>query len=117
MIKRDLYTNEEFFSTRINQRFKNAQNRIKYYNEKANKFRHSISSINKPLQKNIRILEELMVDIDECVFHKQFLLGKGYDLNIYTHIFNFRNKHHFAIHQFLIIPISDVEIKILKYKK
>ncbi len=116
MIKRDLRTNEEFYSTRINQKFANAQNRIKYHNDKANKFRQSIAFISKPLQNNIRILNELMNDSNERVFHKEYLLGKGYSVNIYSHIFLYQNKHHFAIHHFLVIPISDVEIKILKYK-
>lgn len=116
MIKRDLYTNEEFFSTRINQRFKNAQNRIKYWNAKSNKFRQSIAFISKPLQNNIRILEELMVDTDERIFHREYLLGKSYDMTIYSHIILYQKKHHFAIHHFLIIPISDTELKILKYK-
>jgi hypothetical protein len=117
MIKRDLLTNEEFFAGRSTQRFKNSGNRIKFYNNKANKFRQSIAFITKPLQNNIRILEELMVGTDKRILHKQYLLGKGYDVNIYSHIILHLNTHHFAIHHFLIIPISDEEIKILKYKQ
>jgi hypothetical protein len=117
MIKRDLYTNEEFFSTRINQRFKNAQNRINYWNAKANKFRQNIAFITKPLQNNIRILDELMVDTNERIFHREFLLGKSYCLNTYSHIFLYQKQKHFAIHNYLVIPISDLEIKFIKYKK
>jgi hypothetical protein len=116
MIKRDLLTNEEYFSTRSTQRFKNSENRIRFYNLKAKNFRQRIAFVTKPLQNNIRILEELMVDTDERIFHNQFLLGKGYSLNIYSHIILHLNKNHFAIHHFLVIPISDSEIKILKYK-
>lgn len=115
MIKRDLYTNEEFVPTRINQKFSHSKNRIDYYNEKANKFRQSIAFISKPLQNNIKILNDLMFGKEEQVFHKQFLLGKGYSVNIHTHVILYENKYHFAIHQFLVIPISDSEIKILKY--
>ncbi len=117
MIKRDLYTNEEFFSTRINQRFKNAENRIRYFNDKAKNFRQSIAFVTKPLQNNIRILEELMVDSDERIFHREFLLGKSYCVNTYSHIVLYQKQKHFAIHNYLVIPISDMEIKFIKYKK
>lgn len=116
MIKRDLLTNEEFFPSRINQKFANAQNRIKYYNDKANKFRQSIAFISKPLQSNIRILNELMVGTNERVVHKEYLLGKGYSVNIYSHVVLHQNKQYFAIYNYLIIPTAEVEIKILKYK-
>lgn len=114
MIKKDLLTNEEFYSTRINQKFANADNRIKFYNDKANKFRQSIASISKPLQNNIMILNELMVGKEQCVFHKEFLLGKGYTLSIHSHIQQYQNKNHFAIHNFIIITISETQIKIIK---
>jgi hypothetical protein len=117
MIKRDLLTDEEYFAVRSTQRFKNSGNRIKYWNDKAKNFRQSIASTVKPLQNNIRILEELMVGTDERILHKQYLLGKGYDVNIYSHIILHLNKHHFALHHFLIIPISGEKIKILKYKQ
>jgi hypothetical protein len=114
MIKRDLLTNEEFHSTRINQKFANAKNRIKFYNDKANKFRQSIAFISKPLQNNIMILNELMAGKKECVFHKEYLLGKGYSLSIHSHIHQYQNKNHFAIHNFIIMSISETQIKIIK---
>jgi hypothetical protein len=117
MIKRDLLTNEEYFANRSTQRFKNSENRIKYWNDKAKNFRQSIASTTKPLQNNIRILEELMVGMDECIFHREFLLGKSYCLNTYSSIVLYQKKEHFAIHNYLVIPISDFKIKFIKYKK
>lgn len=114
MNKRDLLTNEEFHSTRINQKFANAENRIKFYNNKANKFRQSIAFISKPLQNNIIILNELMAGKEECVFHKEYLLGKGYSLSIHSHIHRYQNKNHFAIHNYIIMSISETQIKIIK---
>jgi hypothetical protein len=117
MIKRDLLTNEEYISTRSTQRFKNSENRIKYWNAKANKFRQSIAFITKPLQNNIKILDELMVDTDERILHREYLLGKSYCVNTYSHIVLYQKQKHFAIHNYLVIPISDFEIKFIKYKK
>ena len=117
MIKRDLLTNEEYFASRSTQRFKNSENRIKYWNDKAKKFRHSIASTTKPLQNNIRILEELMVGTDERIFHREYLLGKSYCVNTYSHVVLYQKQKHFAIHNYLVIPVSDLEIKFIKYKK
>jgi hypothetical protein len=112
----DLHTKEEFQPKRINQKFANSQNRIKYYNKKANEFRHSIDYINKPLQNNIKILNDLMTKKIESIFHKQFLLGKGFNIEFYSHITTYEKKMFFAIHNYIVIPISDDKIKIIKYK-
>lgn len=117
MKRQDLLTKEEFIATRINQKFANAENRIKYYNNKANQFRHSIDYIKKPLENNIKILNKLMMDKSEMVFHKQYLLGKGFSLNNMTHIEFFDNKNQFAIHKYIIISMSNEQIKIIKYNK
>jgi hypothetical protein len=115
MKRQDLLTNEDFFPSRINQKFANSENRIKYYNDKANKFRHSIAYLNKPIQQNIKILNELVKDKNEAIFHKQFLLGKGFSLGVYTHIEQYDGKNHFAIHTYIILPITNEQIKIIKY--
>jgi len=112
----DLYTKEEFQPKRINQKFANSQNRIKYYNKKANEFRHSIAYINKPIQNNIKILNDLMIKKIEFIFHKQFLLGKGFNIEFYSHITTYEKKMCFAIHNYIVIPLSDDKIKIIKYK-
>jgi hypothetical protein len=117
MKRKDLLTNEEFIPTRINQKFARAQNRIKYYNDKANEFRHSISYLYKPLQRNIMILNELMQGKEDGVFHKQFLIGKGYSLGINTHVENYENKNQFAVHKYIILVLANEEIKIIKSKK
>jgi hypothetical protein len=115
MKRQDLLTKEEFIPTRINQKFSCSQNRIKFYNNKANEFRHSIAYISKPLNTNIKIVIELMKGIKECVFHRQFLLGKGFSFGYYTHIEQYNGKNHHAVHNY-ILSISNDEIKIIKYR-
>ena len=116
MKRRDLLTKEEFVPSRITQKFAKPENRIKYYNNKANEYRHSVAYINKPLQSNIRLLIELMNDKTEAVFHKEFMLGKGYDFNFHTHVEKYDNKKQFAVHNYLIWNIEDNQVKIVKYK-
>ena len=116
MKRQDLLTKEEFIPSRINQKFAKAENRIKYYNDKANEFRHSIAYLNKPLNRNIKILDELMNGNIETIHHKQYLLGKGFSFGIYTHIEQYDNKNQFAIHSYLILPMANEQIKIINYK-
>ena len=116
MKRQDLLTNEDFVPSRINQKFAKAENRIKYYNDKANEFRHSIAYLNKPILLNIRILNELMKSKKEATFHKQFLLGKGFSMGVYTHIEQYDNKNHFAIHKYIILSLANEQIKIVNYK-
>ena len=85
MKRKDLLTGQEFYPSRITQKFACSDNRIKYHNRKANKLRHSVMYINSPLHKNLRILNELMNGKDKGIFHKEFLLGKGYSLGVMTH--------------------------------
>ena len=116
MKRQDLLTNEEFIPSRINQKFAKAQNRIKFYNDRANEFRHSIAYISKPLYKNIKIVNELMGSKKESTFHKQFLLGKGFSIGAYTHIEQYDNKRQFAIHKYILMFLENEQIKIISYK-
>lgn len=111
---KDLLTNEDFEPKRITQKFVEAKNRIKYHNNKAKEFRDSIAKINKPLIKNIKILNELMQDKEELTFHEQFLLGKGYEFGIYSHIEFYDNKNVPAIHHFILIRQPNNFIEIIK---
>jgi hypothetical protein len=116
MKRQDLLTREDFVPTRINQKFANAANRIRFYNNKANAFRHSIAYINRPLLLNIKILNELMSNKKDAVWHKHYLLGKGFSFGIYTHIENWDNKNQFAIHIYIIIPLQNDQVKVIVYK-
>lgn len=116
MKRNDLLTNEEFIPTRINQKFAKPQNRIKYYNNKANEFRHSLAYINKPLHLNIRILNDLMKGKKEAIFHLQFLYGKGFSTGSYTHIELYNNKKQFAIHMYILLFLENEQVKIITYK-
>ena len=114
MKKLDALTKEEFVPKRINQRFAKASNRIKYHNEKAKELRHSLSFVYKPLQKNLMILNELMSNENEKKFHKQFLLGKGYNLMLITHKEKYNNKIINALFKYGIISIDNENIKFIK---
>lgn len=110
----DKLTKEEFIPKRINQRFAKASNRIKYHNEKAKELRNSVSNIYKPLHKNLLILNELMIQEKEKCFHKQYLLGKGYNLGLLTHKENYNKTVINVLFKYGIISIDEETIKIVK---
>lgn len=114
MIRKDLFTGELFNPKRINQVFANSKNRIAYHNKRANELRHSAAFINKPMHANLKILNEIMLGIKEKKFHKEYLLGKGFSFNICNNINEYNGKIHYAIYQYIIIILSNEQIKIVK---
>ena len=114
MNRKDLFTNEEFIAKRINQRFAHAKNRVMYYNQKANEVRHKLSVINKPLLKNYKICQELVGDKMNIELHKQFLKGRGFRFDVFTHFHLFNGVNKPAIYDFIIIFDGEDKIKIIK---
>jgi hypothetical protein len=110
----DLLTGEKFVPNRVNQRFQNPKNRVLYYNKKAKKIRHMKSIYDKPLHKDYMILLELLDSKKEVVFSKDYLLGKGYSFGVYTHIENYNGKSCYAIYDFLIITLTNGDIKFIR---
>lgn len=110
----DLLTGVKFNPSRINQRFQTPANRIQYYNRKAKKIRLMKSQYDKPLHKNYLILTELLEGKNEVVYHKQYLLGKGYHLGVYTHLKEYNGKNCFAIYEFLIVTNNSDDIKFIR---
>ena len=105
----DLQTGEYFIPKRINQKFACPENRIKYYNEKANDLRQHLSKFNKPLLKNFRILS----DIGEGVFDKEFMLGKGFSFGLFTHYEEYDKINYPCIYNFRIDILENGKLKII----
>lgn len=114
MTRKDLLTGEPFTPKRINQKFVSAENRIAYHNMKANELRLRIAYINQPLHKNNLILNSLMSEKKEIVYHKQFLLGMGFNFGVHNHVVKHDGKNHYAIYNYIIIPTGNDQLKIIK---
>jgi hypothetical protein len=114
MTRKDLLTGEAFVPQRINQVFANSANRIAYHNMKANELRHSAAYINKPLNVNVRILNELMKGKREKTFHKQYLLGKGFSFSVFNHVNSYEGKNYYAIYEYTLVNLGKDQIKIIK---
>ena len=112
--KTDPLTGEMFFPSRSNQVFANDENRIKYNNLKAKTFRDRKSFVDKPLHTNLRILNALMGTKTELELHRQFLIGRGFDVQVFTHSVELNGKDYYAIYEFVIIPLTNDQIKIVR---
>ena len=111
---KDPLTGHEFQPHRTNQKFESPANQVKFNNLKARKLRKAMADVNKPLNKNFRILNELMADKNMATFHKQFLLGKEFNFSVLTHFETYEGNPHYALYNFIIIPIEPDHVKIIK---
>ncbi len=114
-MKTDPLTKQQFRPRRSNQVFETTENRIAFHNQRANKLRKEKAFIDKPLHRNQKILSALMKNEKEKIFHKQFLLGKGFDFMKFTHVEEVENKKQYAVYQYAIIPLENEQIKIFLY--
>jgi len=113
-MKKDLLTGDNFKPKRTNQKFKCAENRIKFNNRKAKDRREKMNFINKPLKDSFLILNELMKNKKEEVFHKEFLKGKGISFKIFTHYQLIDGKSYPSIYDYTLINLESNHIKVLK---
>jgi hypothetical protein len=111
---KDPYTLEEFTPKRTNQRFASALSRQKFHNSRASELRNEMAFIQRPLYRNYRILKDLLENKKEVTLHREFLLGKSYDLSKATHISKIGSEIHYCVYNFILIPLANDLIKILR---
>lgn len=111
---RDPLTTEFFFKKRNNQRFATSENRVTYHNRRANELRKNMNNVNRPLFVNNRILLEIMVGKRKAIFHKQYLLGKGFTFGVFTHYTDWEGISRPSLYDFLILSLKEDKIQIIK---
>jgi hypothetical protein len=109
-----LYSKEEFYPSRSNQKFANRQCRVDYHNDKNNTIRKKTAFINKPLMKNYKIFSELLADKSEGIYHSQFLIGKGFSFKIFTNLKEYNDGYAYAIFEFWYYKIDTLNFKVKK---
>jgi len=105
-----LYNGEEFIPRRSNQKFASNKNRMNYHNSRYSSIRKMKAKFDEKLHKNFCILNKLISNDDFGLFHREFLKGKGYSMNVLTHFVKFEGKEMPALYDFVIEPQND-EIK------
>ena len=80
------YSKTLFEAKRQNQIYRSAFDRVSFNNEQNNLLRKKLSFINKQLLKNYKIADALIGDFTDVSVHKQFLRGKGFSFQMFTHV-------------------------------
>lgn len=80
------YSKTMFEAKRQNQIYRSASDRISHNNLLNNLLRKKLSFINKQLFKNYKIADALIGDFTDVSVHKQFLRGKGFSFQMFTHV-------------------------------
>ena len=111
------YSKVEFIPKRRNQIYADAKCRIAHNNEKSRNKRLSTYPINKLINKNYNILLEIMEDKNVEIFHGEYLKGKGFSFQVFTHLVPSKtaNKNHFAIFNFSYSKYDDTHYQIKKH--
>ncbi len=109
------FTKEPFVPKRSNQLFVNSSARIKFNNYIASVKRKEKSPIDKPLDKNRKIITQILGTSTVATKTKDFLLGAGFDFSIMTHARLLDNGGNLVcIYDVAYYKLPDGEYKLLR---
>jgi hypothetical protein len=111
----DPLTGEFFYPLRKNQKFESAANRIEFNNRKAAANREEEKLLLGPLLNNREILLELLKPGETKTVSKDYLVGKGYSLEHFTHVDLYENQQVFCLFEFMIVK-TDHPLTIIRTK-
>lgn len=107
-LKKDLFSGEQFSPRRKNQKFISSKNRVAYHNNRAYQSKSIKAFISEPLNRNHKILMELIGEINKPrTFSKEFLTGKGFSLSVMTHFETFENRTLPALFNFIYLDLFE----------
>lgn len=110
------YSNIIFEAKRENQIYRSALDRISYHNEQNNYLRKKLSFINKQLLKNYKIADALLDNLPNVIVHKQFLRGKGFSFQMFTHVAENKDNIVYGLYDLTFQKINDEEYLINRTK-
>jgi hypothetical protein len=111
-IRIDPLTGERFLPSRNHQRFARKENRIKFWNDKANAQREKLSDVNYALHRNVYLLNKLLYRKRELTTTRAYLLGLGFSFDVFTGLTE--NKKYKKVYHYVIMPLNKTNIKIIK---
>ena len=111
---KDLLTEEFFVKRRSNQKFANASNRIRYNNLKARKKRTAKASIDRKLDRNRTILQNILGTQKEVKVSKDYLLGSGFSFGYFSYQKMINNVMYFGIYEYGITSLGNNSFTIIR---
>ncbi len=110
-----LESGQEFYPKRSNQVFATAKARNDYYNKLAFQERKKKEAMSKSLDKNRKIITQILGTSTVATKTKEFLLGAGFDFSIMTHARILDNGSNLVgIYDVAYYKLPDGEYKLLR---
>lgn len=115
-IRTCLYSGERFIPTRNNQKFSSMKHRVLFHNQNNNSLRKRLSSINKQLLLNFRVLIDVLDGYDEAVVHQEYLKGKNFSFSVFTHLTKSRisNNYCYSVYEVAFERLDEDNYKITR---
>lgn len=107
------YSKTLFEAKRQNQIYRSAFDRVSFNNEQNNSLRKKLSFINKQLLKNYKIADALLGDFTDVSVHKQFLRGKGFSFQMFTHVSQKEDDIVFGLYDIAFMKLADEDYYFL----
>ncbi len=101
------YSNTFFQASRQNQVYRSKFDRVSFHNEQNNILRKKLSLINKQLLKNYKIADALLGDFNDVSVHKQFLRGKGFSFQMFTHVSQKEDEIVYGLYDISFMKLTD----------
>lgn len=101
------YSKTMFEAKRQNQIYRSASDRISHNNLLNNLLRKKLSFINKQLLKNYKIADALIGDYTDVSVHKQFLRGKGFSFQMFTHVSQKEDEIVYGLYDISFMKLTD----------
>ena len=101
------YSKTMFEAKRQNQIYRSASDRISHNNLLNNLLRKKLSFINKQLLKNYKIADALIGDFTDVSVHKQFLRGKGFSFQMFTHVSQKEDEIVYGLYDISFMKLTD----------
>jgi len=101
------YSNTMFEAKRQNQIYRSASDRISHNNLLNNLLRRKLSFINKQLLKNYKIADALIGNFTDVSVHKQFLRGKGFSFQMFTHVSQKEDEIVYGLYDISFMKLTD----------
>jgi hypothetical protein len=108
----DPYTGTEFTPKRYNQKFETRRNQIAFNNTKSREIRHQKYTVDKTLERNRRILANILNGAKSIVKSKDFLLGTGFIFGYFNKSMVQDNINYQCIYNYAITKLKDGRYEI-----
>ena len=115
-IRKDPYTGLDFIPKRYNQKFANRKNQIAYNNDKARKIRYEKKPFDIMLESNRKVLKKVLGGNESVIISTDFLLGSGFDFEIFNRSMNRDEVYYQCVYQFALTQLENKQYRICLLK-